>query len=167
MKLNELVLLSNKIESMLVDTGGEINLEIETALAMKDAALPDKVESYGHLIEKTKHAAQFYAKKANELIKISEGCDKLSDALLGRIDTAMNEMQVDQIAGHDYQFKRVMNPVSLVISDAEKVPDKFKQVKTETVIMKTEVKNAMKLGEIVPGCEFSQGYRIKLGPNKK
>ncbi len=166
MNLRELTVLANQIELLLVDSVGEMTEEIEKAMALKEAALPDKVESYTHVIEKLKHSAQFYAKKANDLIKLSDGFDKMSDRLLNNLDQAMNELKVDELTGHDHKVKRQLNPASLVIEKPEDIPDKFKTLITETKINKEAIKIALKNGLSVPGCSLTQGYRLKIGLNK-
>lgn len=167
MKLAELVTLSNKIEEMLIDSGGELTELIEEALSLRDKALPDKIESYAHVVERSRHLAQFYAKKANELIKISEGCEKLADKLVDNVDISMQQMGVNEITGHDHKFKRVGCDKRLIIDPNADIPSEYLTVIPErTEPNKQAIKKALKDGEAIPGCRLDGGSYIKIGINK-
>lgn len=164
--LKDLVAISSQIEQMLVSEDGEITPEIEALLAMKDAQLPDKIESYAHVVERLYHQTAFYSKKADMLYKISKACNNLADKVIGRVDQAMTDMEVDSISGHDHMFKRVGCAKRLVIDTDAILPDKYTTIKTEKLANKEEIKKALVSGEDIEGCRLAGGSYIKIQVNK-
>ncbi|MEL1227756.1 MAG: siphovirus Gp157 family protein, partial [Candidatus Neomarinimicrobiota bacterium] len=54
------------------------------------------------------------------------------------------------------------NPVKVHIVDEEKIPDEFFQVKETKLLNKDKIKESLKNGEDIPGCELIQEKRISI-----
>ena len=54
------------------------------------------------------------------------------------------------------------NPVKVHIVDEEKIPDEFFQVKETKILNKDKIKESLKNGEDIPGCELIQEKRISI-----
>lgn len=54
------------------------------------------------------------------------------------------------------------NPPKVEILDEDDIPERFIEIRTEEVVRKKEIVEALKAGEEVPGCSLVQGERLDI-----
>jgi len=164
-KLRELTTLTADIENALIDSGGEITPDIEALLAVKEAALPDKVDRYHMVLDRLEDVSGFYKRKAEEFLKISKACDRSVDFLRQSLKTHMEALSISELEGFDYRFKLVNGAPKITVTDEALLPDKFKIVEMVTKPDKKKIMEAVKSGEMVPGIEVEPVSYVKKGLN--
>lgn len=167
MKLHELADLANTIEEKLIDSNGEITEGIELMLSIQKEHLPDTCERYAFTIDKMKANAQLYNRRANDLLKIAQGMEKMSDYLLSKVDKYMQDNNLLIAEGHSQVFKRVGCAKSLVISDPSQIPESYLTIIPQTTKPNNaEIKKALVNGDMVPGARLHGGSYLKIGVKK-
>lgn len=62
------------------------------------------------------------------------------------------------------RFTAKQNPVSVHILNEELIPQNYKKLKTELVVDKKAIKEAIQSGKDVEGAELTQGYTLVVTP---
>ena len=68
----------------------------------------------------------------------------------------------ERIENDDIVIAIYKNPEKVHIVDEEKIPEKFFQVKETKLLNKDKLKESLKNGEDIPGCELIQEKRISI-----
>jgi Siphovirus Gp157 len=165
--LRDIVKSVADLETMLIDSGGEINEEISNALVVKETNLPEKVDSYAFFIERMEKVSEFYKEKAEQFLLLSKAANQVIDRLESNIDFAMREMNVEELPGNDMTFKFKKNPPSCNIVDESLIETTYKTIEQIVKIDKRRILEDLKLGVPVSGATLEQKKKVKLVINKK
>ena len=68
----------------------------------------------------------------------------------------------ERIENDDIVIAIYKNPEKVHIVDEEKIPEEFFQVKETKLLNKDKLKESLKNGEDIPGCELIQEKRISI-----
>lgn len=125
------------------------------------------MQSLKSVVEKRERCAQFRAhlidqqdfasaeiKRLQDRKKRLENAQKRFD---GYIQSAMQALDLKKLEALTCVISLRACPDSVEITDDQLVPAKFKTIKTETVISKSEIKKALQSGEDVPGADLKIG----------
>lgn len=164
--LRTLVQLSAQIEESLILSSGEITPEIETALAVKDIQLPEKIDNYSLVMDRMKSLSEFYSQKADVFLRLSKAANGIVDRCKDNLKFAMIEMNTNELLGNDYRFKLQNAQPSTVIEDENKIPDSYKIIETITKIDKKRVAEDLKIGVPVEGARLEQSQFIRTYATK-
>lgn len=149
------------IETMLIESGGELTEQIQNFLSVNADELATKVDGYHMIIDRFDSLKKYYAEKAEFFKTISTQCDNASKRLKENIKFAMLEMGVDEIKGHDMRFKLSSGAGKLIVDDEEMIPVEFKSEKVYTEINTADLKEALKKGPVVGAhIEPTQSVRV-------
>lgn len=153
------------LEKMLIESGGEVNPEIEKALAVNSQELALKVDGYVEIIERFESLEAYYKTRAEYFKDISSRCKKAVDRLKENIKYGMNELGIDEIKGVDMRLKVSQTSGSLKITDEEMIPVEFKKEEIKTVIDTKALKEAIAKGLEVKGAEIIPGFSLRAYAN--
>lgn len=149
------------IEKMLIESGGEINDDIEEALAVNSKELALKVDGYVEIIARFENLESYYKIRSEYFKNISSRCKKAVERLKENIKYGMNELGTNEIEGVDMRFKVTPTSGTLKITDEEAVPVQFKKEEIKTVIDSKLLKEAMTNGLEVSGAEIIPGFSLR------
>ena len=145
---------------------GELSPEMEEALAINQADFDEKATAYFHMIRQTEGEQSAIDAESSRLALLSKSKGKMIDRLKGNLLEAL------KLYGHDDNGIRRFNggtfnlstrkSTSTEILDESLVPDEFKVRKETFTISKTTIKNAIELGQIVPGAELKTNYSLQI-----
>lgn len=152
------------LEQQLMESGGEITPEIESALAVNQESLMEKADGYQHVIERFESLSEHYAARAEFFATIGKQCKTAAERLKNNIKFAMIEMGVDELRGQDIRFKVTPTSGTLHIDDEEMIPVEFKTEIVKTEVDKKSLKEALKSSEI-PGARLEPGFSIRTYAN--
>lgn len=155
---------TNQIEQMLLDSDGEITEAIESALAVRDLELAEKVDGYSHIMDRFAALETHYKEKAEFFSRISKQCKNVQERLKGNIKFAMQELGQSELVGEDIKFTLKPTSGSLVIEDEEMIPVEFKTEVIVTEIDKKKLKDAAAKAEI-PGARIEPGFSLRMVAN--
>ena len=68
----------------------------------------------------------------------------------------------EKIESDDIVIAIYKNPAKVHIVDEEKIPEEFFQIKETKLLNKDKIKESLKNGEDIPGCELVQEKRISI-----
>lgn len=145
-----------------VDTDGVIPDAIGHALSQLEETFEIKavnVAAYIRTLE-AESAAIGEVKKSME-----RRMNSLSNQALRLRDYLKAEMERAEILNVHNPWLNVTirnNPSTVVISDATKLPDEFTETITNIKILKTEIAQALKSGQEVPGAYLEQSTRLVI-----
>lgn len=162
--LMTIVARSNEIELMLVESGGELNDEIEKFLMINSSELAEKVDGYQTVIERFEALEDHYKAKAEFFKTVSGQCKTIAARLKDNIKYAMQQMGVDEIKGNDIRFKLSSTKGRVIIEDMNIVPVEFKEEVIETKIDDKKIREALEKGE-VRGAKLEPGFSLRTYAN--
>jgi predicted transcriptional regulator len=149
-----------EIDDLLTASEGEITPAVQAQFV----AITKKVdkcamfESYAQSrISYLKNQADQFKKAADQMQNM---VDRFRDHLLFQI-----ESRGENLEGDLYTICLRKNPPALVVEDLNQIPSEYFEIKTEVVVKKAELKNALKAGP-VSGARLEQGTSLKIQPKK-
>lgn len=152
------------IEKMLIESGGEVNEEIEKFLTITHSELAEKVDGYQNVIERFEALEDHYKARAEFFRTVSGQCKTVAQRLKDNIKYAMQEMGVVEIKGNDIRFKLSPTKGRVIIEDANMVPVEFKEEVIETKIDDKKIREALEQGE-VRGARLEPGFSLRTYAN--
>ena len=109
--------------------------------------------------ERELQETEFY-KMIVEKRKEVEFLEKKETETKTQIVNWMLAYHVKSLEFENQKFTVKKNPWSLVIHNADLIPEEFKKEKTELVIDKKAIKEKITNGEIIDGCEITNSYSL-------
>ena len=163
--LRTIVSETAQLETMLIESNGEITPEIEAALSVKEINLPQKVDNYSMVIDRMESVSKFYYEKAKIFMQMSKSAESVSERCKANMKFAMQELKVTELVGNDIKFKLVKSNPAVVINDENEVDGSYKITKTTTSVDKKRIADDLKLGIPVKGAELQQNQSLRVYAN--
>ena len=156
----------------------EIQAEISNILSVADEDLTDeqrelfsayadelaeqeeaKIDGFVSFLRAEQARADFLKEEAKRLTAMARNAEKKLDRLKDHYRHIMQANGLKKVSGKVYSAS--VRASSVVIVDNEQlVPKDYWRTKTETSIDKTAVRDALKAGEVVPGCSMGKSYSL-------
>lgn len=165
MTLKEIAVLALELESRLLDSGGEINEEIENLLALKEANLPAKVDGYFYAIERMESIANEYKERSEAFYRVSRSMTNLKEGLRDRIKKFMLDHNEHHLLGFETQFKINKGQGKLVVDEAA-LPEEYKIIVTTKEPDKEKIKGDLKMGLEVQGAHYEPNFQLRSSIKK-
>lgn len=155
----------------------QLALDAMTAQADADGVLPDDLcealnQLEGTFEAKTVNVASYVKSleaEAHAIAEVKKTMERrmtsLSNQALRLRDYLKAEMERTGIVNvnHPWLTVRVQsNPSSVIIDDAIELPERFKESMTNVRLLKTEIAQALKSGQSVPGAHLEQSTRLVI-----
>ena len=128
---------------------------IEGEFKSKSANVAKYIRNLEHLAAGIKEVEN---NQKNRRVSIEKKIIKLKDYLRFNFERTNTE----KIENDDIVIAMYKNPVKVNILDENKIPEKFFHLKEAKVLNKDKVKESLKNGEDIPGCELIQEKRITI-----
>ena len=160
-------------KSTLYDITNEFEKLLDNLLDHDDSDLIKEIESIeGEFKSKSANVAKYIRNlehlaagikevennQKNRRVLIEKKIIKLKDYLRFNFERTNTE----KIENDDIVIAMYKNPVKVNILDENKIPEKFFHLKEAKVLNKDKVKESLKNGEDIPGCELIQEKRITI-----
>ncbi len=158
---------ANVLLEKLIEAGGEISPELESALQSIDVSLPKKVDGYGFLLDRLTKEAQFWQEKSDLYAAVAKSTLNFQARMKDRIKIAMEIMRQDEVRGFDVRFKMVRNSQESLAIDERALPRDWTMEVVTRVPDKERIKEAIKSGKTVTGCVLTQGYHVRKFVNRE
>ncbi|ABA56555.1 MULTISPECIES: siphovirus Gp157 family protein [Nitrosococcus] len=82
--------------------------------------------------------------------------------LRGYLETHMERTGITRIKSPELSLRLQASPPKVVIDNEEQVPARYKEIRTETVLLKSSLGETLKDGEYVPGAHLEQSKRLVI-----
>lgn len=165
MKLTELLELQNSVTQKLLENGGLIEGEIEKMLEITEKGLPAKIDNYSLVLDRLEQESKYFKSIAD---RYRDAASVLNDAhtkLKDRLKMAMLEHGLLELKGREERFALSPAKGSLEV-DETKVPEEFKKTTILVEVDKEKIREKIKEGFAVPGCEMKPNFALKRYVNK-
>jgi len=168
MNLLQMVDEHNTIIRSLIENGGVISPEMEEKLSTLDVSLPDKIDSYYHILGKLALEHEYWKEKADALYAVAKGCITAQTFIKERLKFAASSLSVDELKGVDYRFK-IQNGKKVLKVDREKLPESYYEEIThkEKVLKELLIYEEINAGKTIEGAELVTTRIIKSYVNKR
>ena len=129
--------------------------QIEGEFKLKSANVAKYIRNLEHLAFGIKEIEN---SQKDRRISLEKKIARLKDYL--RIN--FEKTNTEKIESDDIVIAMYKNPVKVNIIDEEKIPEKFFQIKETKLLNKDKLKESLRNGENIPGCELIQEKRISI-----
>ena len=152
-----------EIANQLIESGGEINEELEEALAINKNDLEVKIAKYGYVTLSFDNEVDLIDAEINRLTELKNKRLKAKESLINRVKSAMQLFGVKKIESQNIKILLVPSK-QVVIEDESLVDDKFKKTKitTTTSVVKADIKKAIESGEEVKGAYIQENLNLQI-----
>jgi len=156
--------LAIQLEQLIIENDGEVSEEIDAMIHITEKDLATKVDSYYHVIERMKSAAEYYRKEAEKLNKVRKACETVEDRLKAAIKETMLFTGTKELGGNKHVFKLSDSQPRLVITDEAKIPAQYQIIRTE--IDRAGLRVDLIHGKKVEGAHLEQTSALRTSFNK-
>ena len=157
----------------LYDIANEFERSLDNLLDHDNSDLIKEIESIeGEFKSKSTNVAKYIRNLEHLAIGIKEieksqkdrraSLEKKISRLKDYLRINFEKTNTEKIEGDDIVISMYKNPVKVNIIDEEKIPEEFFQIKETKLLNKDKIKESLKNGEDIPGCELIQEKRISI-----
>lgn len=163
--------LTEKIEGLLIESGGELTPELEDLISFKDYHVKDlmaNTDIVATSIERIDHAIEFYKQQIESIKSVVNGLSKAQDALLSNVSLEMEKHSINELCGEFKTFKfKANHPKVELPDDLSLIPSEFIKITVSETADKKLISEALKLGKEIAGCRLVQGKSLKITNTKR
>lgn len=163
--LRDLIQNAARLTDALIESNGEISLELEQALAINEL-LPAKIDNYRATIDQLDMQEEFFRKRAAENAKIAKGFATVTERLKTNLKLALKTLEVTELEGNEYKYKISKMAPKLVI-DESLLSAAYLMAETKMIPDKEKIKQDLELGLEVSGAKFEEVNALRSYPTKK
>ena len=151
---------ANSIAERLIESGGEIDPELESALAVNQKDLAVKVDSYAIIMDRFDFEIDYLKAKAQEFTDAAKVLANAQDRIKSNLKQALSLMGETEIEGESYKFKLSPSKPKLVIEESQ-LPQEFKMQDIKWVPDKAQIHDALTAGFNVPGAHLEPVNQLR------
>lgn len=160
-KLYELAEMYKNIWDLVEDD--EIDLEtLETALSQVEDNLETKAENMAKLIKGIDGDINTLKEEENRLAKKRRALENKQKNIKEYLEMQLKVMEIDKVKTPLFTVALQKNPPSVNIIDEDLIPEQFKKTVTTTSVVKKDLLDALKNGEVIEGAEIKQGRSLRI-----
>jgi hypothetical protein len=163
--LNEIVVETQKILDVIIQSQGEMTPEIEAIHNDLVSNLASKVDSCAYVEKKIQAEADFFKDQAEYYTKIARSLESAKTALRQRVKEAMMNLGYQEICGERSRFKLVPLAQKLVLEQG-KLPNDYLSAITQIVPDKERIHFDLAHGIEIPGARLEDNFALKQFANK-
>lgn len=157
-----LIMLSAELETMLIESEGEIT----EAIAEHLSQVATKVDGCVYMLERFAQINEFYKIRAEKLERIAKAAKTAEERLKEYVKTTMQMTDKKEIEGQDFRIKLSPTAPKVTVKDESKVPNKFMVEKLVISPDKKAILQAIKSGEVVEGVILEESFSLRVYPRK-
>ena len=160
-------------KSTLYDIANEFEKSLDNLLDHDDSDLINEIESIeGEFKSKSTNVAKYIRNLEHLASGIKEiennqknrrnSLEKKVARLKDYLRINFEKTNTEKIESDDIVIAMYKNPAKVHIVDEEKIPEEFFHIKETKLLNKDKIKESLKNGEDIPGCELIQEKRISI-----
>lgn len=141
---------------------GEVPADLVTQLHSIEGSIDQKLAACCRIVREMEAAKEAFNTEASRLKLKGSRCESHADSLKAYMKSCLESIdctkrEVDSI----FTVAIQKSPPTLVVNNLDDVPESY-TVKQERKIDTASIKNAIKHGIAVPGCELTQGTHLRI-----
>lgn len=157
---------ANKLEEMLIESGGEITPEIEAQLSLGNKTPQEIVDRNYITIERLEMSEEYFAKKEEQFKLARLSLKKAQEFIKSSIKQYMIESGNLVLSSQDYTYKLSTGKPSVKITNEEEVYNSYKKEVTTWSVDKESIAEDLKKGIPVKGAVLEETYVLRKSINK-
>lgn len=159
--LQGLVRAFSELALKLVEAEGQVlSPEIEKELDLVADRLPQKIDNYGHLMDRLELECEFIDKRIAQLRQLSDKIESARLKLEQRMFDALKTVNDKTLVGNEFKFK--LSPTAgRTIVDESQVPMAYWKTDIVKSIDKAKIKAELNAGKKVPGCKIEESWSFR------
>lgn len=160
-KLYELTEMYQNIWELVGDE--EVDLDaLEIALGQVEDTLEAKAESIAALVKSIDGDVAALKEEESRLAKRRKALENKQTNIKLYLENQLKVMGIDKVKTQLFTVSLQNNSPSVNILDEDLIPDEYKKTVTTTSIVKKDILEALKLGQVVEGAEIKQGKSLRI-----
>ena len=161
MNLYQLTTEYKQLESILIENEGELTPELEQALQINQDQLQAKGISYGYVIKSIEAESDIIDAEIKRLTQLKKVRDNAVERLKTTLKQAMEMYGVLELKTPTLKIS-FRKSESVEIIDMDLLDEKYITKKTTEMANKTEIKEALKRGEVIEGAELRTNNNLQI-----
>lgn len=160
-KLYELTELYKNIWDLVEDEEADLDT-LEKALSQVEDNIEIKAESMAKLIKSIDGDVEFIKAEETRLAGKRKVLENKQKNLKSYLENQLTTMAIDKVKTPLFTVAMQNNPPSVDISNEELIPEKYKKTVTTVSIVKKDLLDALKAGEVIEGATIKQGRSLRI-----
>jgi hypothetical protein len=161
MNLYQLTTEYKQLESILIENEGELTPDLEQALQINQDQLQAKGISYGYVIKSIEAESDIIDTEIKRLTQLKKTRDNAAERLKTTLKQAMEMYGVLELKTPTLKIS-FRKSESVEIIDMDLLDEKYITKKTTEMANKTEIKEALKRGEVIEGAELRINNNLQI-----
>lgn len=158
MKLYELTNDFRQVQALIED-GGE---GLEDTLEAINLAIEDKLENIAKVIKNLEADVDGFKQEEKRLADRRQSIENNIKNLKQYAENTMIVTGNKKIKAGLFTFAIQKNPPSVEIANEDLIPEKYKKTVTTTTIVKKDLLDALKEGQVIEGATIKQGKSLRI-----
>lgn len=151
----------NQLAEELIDNGGELTPELETALAITEEQLQNKSVAYSFVIKQMDADIDTIDAEIKRLQAAKKQREKASEYLKERIKHAMELFSIEEIKTPLVKIN-FRKSETVEVENVNELTSAYKTIKIVETADKMAIKEAIKNGAVIPGCSIVQHRNLQI-----
>lgn len=151
----------NQLAEELIDNGGELTPELETALAITEEQLQNKSVAYSFVIKQMDADIDTIDAEIKRLQAAKKQREKASEYLKERIKHAMELFSIEEIKTPLVKIN-FRKSETVEVENVNELTSAYKTIKIVETADKAAIKSAIKNGIVVPGCSIVEHRNLQI-----
>ncbi len=150
-----------QLEAELIENGGELTPELEQSLIINKDELQHKSIQYGYVIKSLTDNVDAIDNEIKRLQAIKKTNENAIDRLKDTLSNAMKLYDIPELKTPTLKIN-FRKSEQVIVHDVNSLPQMFKTIKVTEQPDKIKIKEAIKSGEDVIGCELVTIQNIQI-----
>jgi uncharacterized protein YukE len=163
--LFELSQEANRLEELLLESGGELTPEFETWLEQINTQLEQKADSYAHVLDKLEANIALLRQNAKQYTDAARSLENAQTRIKDRIKDALEAMGKSKLSGNRKTFTLSNSSPRLVVNETE-LDQAYVIVQTQYLPDKERIKADLKEGKEIQGARLEGGKALRVTVSK-
>jgi len=151
---------------MLIDSGGEMDHEIEERINQLEVDVPRKIDGTCYMVDQLRATETKLKEQRDRYSKAVASCANAVEAFKRRLLFVMETSDKPELLGEERTIKTAKTPPALVIDENVELPEEYLKKEVVTTIDKAAIKEALKRGATIPGTRLEVKGTVRFGIRK-
>lgn len=160
-KLYELNEMYSNIWELVGDEDVDLDA-LEIALNHIEDNIEIKAESMAKLIKSIDGEAMALKEEESRLAKRRKALENKQTNIKSYLENQLKVMGIDKVKTPLFTVALQNNPPSVNVLDEDLIPEQYKKSVTTISLVKKDILDALKLGQVVEGAEIKQGKSLRI-----
>jgi len=150
-----------QLEAQLIENGGELTEELSQALQINKDELQHKSIQYGYVIKSLSDNVDAIDNEIKRLQAIKKANENAIDRLKDTLSNAMQLFGISELKTPTLKIN-FRKSEQVIVHDVNNLPQMYKTIKVTEQPDKMKIKEAIKDGEDILGCELITVQNIQI-----